>query len=250
MEWTNDTELFRLMRERLFTAIIGDVLDLHGCRDQLLPPECRPLRPNMIVCGRAMTVHEMDVDEPTDPPFGLMLKALDSLQQNEVYVAAGASPQYALWGELMSTAARARGAAGAVMAGYTRDANGILAMDFPVFGYGSYAQDQRGRGKVVDFRATLNIGSITIRPGDIVFGDIDGGSSTGNGNGGRSSGTGTGQGGENRQAAAARRRVRRKRLHANWSAVVRQWRDHPRGKDTGVRRPLPVDPSATFSFPA
>ncbi len=174
MEWTNDTELFRLMRERLFTAIIGDVLDLHGYRDQFLPPECRPLRPNMIVCGRAMTVHEMDVDEPTDPPFGLMLKALDSLQQNEVYVAAGASPQYALWGELMSTAARARGAAGAVMAGYTRDANGILAMDFPVFGYGSYAQDQRGRGKVVDFRATLNIGSITIRPGDIVFGDIDG----------------------------------------------------------------------------
>ncbi|MGB6688930.1 MAG: RraA family protein [Terracidiphilus sp.] len=174
MGWTNDTELFQLMRERLFTAIIGDVLDLHGYRDQFLPPECRPLRPDMVVCGRAMTVLETDVDELIDPPFGLMLRALDSLRESEVYVAAGGSPRYALWGELMSTAARARGAAGAVMAGYTRDTNGILAMDFPVFCYGSYAQDQRGRGRVVDFRSTLNIANVTIRPGDIVFGDIDG----------------------------------------------------------------------------
>jgi regulator of RNase E activity RraA len=174
MKWTNDAELFRLMRERLFTAIVGDVLDRHGYRNQFLPPDCCPLRPHMIVCGRAMTVHEMDVDEPGDLPFGLMLKALDSLRENEVYVAAGGSPAYALWGELMSTAARARGAVGAVLAGFTRDTNGILAMDFPVFCYGCYAQDQRGRGQVVDFRSTLHIDKVTIQPGDIVFGDIDG----------------------------------------------------------------------------
>jgi regulator of RNase E activity RraA len=174
MEWTNDSELFRLMREHLFTAVVGDVLDLHGFHHQFLPPECRPLHPGMIVCGRAMTVYEMDVDELTEPPFGLMLKALDSLKQHEVYVAAGASPHYALWGELMSTAAQARGAAGAVMAGYARDTNGIVAMNFPVFCYGSYAQDQRGRGKVVDFRTKLNVGRVAISQGDIVFGDIDG----------------------------------------------------------------------------
>jgi regulator of RNase E activity RraA len=174
MEWTNDAELFRLMKERLFTAIVGDVLDLHGHRHQFLPPECRPLRPHMVVCGRAMTVFESDVDELSDPPFGLMLKALDSLKPNEVYIAAGGSPNYALWGELMSTAARARGAAGAVLAGHTRDTNGILAMDFPVFCQGCYAQDQRGRGRVVDFRMPLQVDSVTIHPGDILFGDIDG----------------------------------------------------------------------------
>jgi regulator of RNase E activity RraA len=47
-------------------------------------------------------------------------------------------------------------------------------MDFPVFCFGCYAQDQRGRGKVVDFRTTLNLDGVTIRSGDIVFGDIDG----------------------------------------------------------------------------
>jgi regulator of RNase E activity RraA len=47
-------------------------------------------------------------------------------------------------------------------------------MSFPVFSYGSYAQDQRGRGQVVDFRVPLEINGVTIQPGDIVFGDVDG----------------------------------------------------------------------------
>ena len=74
----------------------------------------------------------------------------------------------------MSTAAQARGAAGAVLAGYIRDTNGILEMNFPVFSFGSYAQDQRNRGQVVDFRIPLEINGVTIQPGDIVFGDVDG----------------------------------------------------------------------------
>lgn len=174
MTWKNDYELFQEMRAHLFTAVIGDVLDIHGLHHQFLMPECRPLNPSMVVCGRAMTVLEVDLFEPADPPFGLMLKALDSLKENEVYIAAGSSPRYALWGELMSMAARARGAVGAVLAGYTRDTNAILEMDFPVFAYGSYAQDQRDRGQVLDFRVPLEINGLTIQPGDIVFGDIDG----------------------------------------------------------------------------
>jgi regulator of RNase E activity RraA len=169
-----DHELFQEMRARLSTAIIGDVLDQHGLHHQFLMPQWRPLDQKTILCGRAMTVLESDVDGIPDPPFGLMLKALDSLKENEVYMAAGASPRYALWGELMSTAARARGAAGAVLAGYTRDTHGILAMAFPVFCYGSYAQDQKGRGKVVDFRLPLEIEGVRVQPGDIVFGDVDG----------------------------------------------------------------------------
>ena len=174
MHTRSDSELFEQMRMHLFTAIIGDVLDLHGYHHQFLMPECRPLRPDMVVCGRAMTVVETDVTDASTPPFGLMFKALDSLKADEVYLAAGVSPHYALWGELMSTAARARGAAGAVLAGYTRDTHAIVSMDFPVFCYGSYAQDQRGRGHVVDFRVALDINGVRVEPGDIVFGDVDG----------------------------------------------------------------------------
>jgi regulator of RNase E activity RraA len=174
MFWKNDNELFEEMRGHLFSAVLGDMLDLHGKHHQFLMPECRPLDAKMVVCGRAMTVVEQDLSEPVDPPFGLMLRALDSLKENEVYIAAGSSPRYALWGELMTTAARARGAVGAVLAGYVRDTHGILEMNFPVFSYGSYAQDQRDRGHVIDFRVPIKINEVVINPGDIIFGDVDG----------------------------------------------------------------------------
>lgn len=174
MDWNNDAELFELLRKQLYTALVGDVLDSLDRSHQFLPAECRPLRPDMVVAGRAMTVYEVDVSEASERPFGLMFEALDSLRPYEVYVAAGGSPAYALWGELMSTAARARGATGAVLAGPSRDTRGIWAMDFAVFSYGSYAQDQRGRGEVVAHHVPLNIGGVCVRPGDVVFGDIDG----------------------------------------------------------------------------
>ncbi len=174
MDWKTDSELFALIKQHLFTAIIGDVLDMNGLHHQFLPARCRPLAPHMVVAGRAMTVLEADVFHVPSPPFGKMLEALDSLRQDEIYIAAGCAPRYALWGENMSTAAQMRGAAGAVLAGYARDTRGILAMDFPTFCYGSYAQDQRGRGMVLDYRVPIEVEGVAISPGDILVGDIDG----------------------------------------------------------------------------
>jgi len=108
-------------------------------------------------------------------PFGLMFEALDALQPNEVYVCTGASPTYALWGELMSMRALKLGAAGAVLDGYSRDTRGILRLNFPTFSHGNYAQDQRERGRVIDFRCSIQFTNGTVvRPGDIIFGDVDG----------------------------------------------------------------------------
>ncbi|MDX2005477.1 MAG: RraA family protein [Meiothermus sp.] len=180
--WQSDAELFRLARERLFSAVIGDILDTLGFFHQFLPPEIRPLREDMVVVGRAMPVLEADYfaasarghNDLSTKPFGLMLHALDDLKTGEVYIASGASPRYALWGELMSNRALRLGAAGAVLDGYSRDTHGILRLGFPTFSYGRYAQDQGPRGKVVDFRVPLEIGRVRIEPGDLLFGDIDG----------------------------------------------------------------------------
>ena len=181
--WTDDTGLFALARTELFTAVVGDIMDKLGAQRQFLPPQIRPLRGDMVTIGRAMTVLEADVfsEKPAggrnpllQKPFGLMLEALDDLKTNEIYVCTGASPAYALWGELMSTRALRCGAVGAIVDGYSRDTRGILALGFPTFSYGPYAQDQAPRGKVVDFRVPLQIGDVRIQPGDILFGDIDG----------------------------------------------------------------------------
>jgi regulator of RNase E activity RraA len=181
--WHSDEELFQLARRELFTAVVGDCLDKLGLRRQFLHPQIQPLRADMVVIGRAMPVLEADVFAETvegsaNPlmrkPFGLMLEALDDLKPHEVYVCTGASPTYALWGELMSTRAMQLGAAGAILDGYSRDTRAILSLDFPVFSYGPYAQDQGPRGKVVDYRVPIEINGARIEPGDILFGDTDG----------------------------------------------------------------------------
>ncbi|WP_029985730.1 RraA family protein [Pedobacter jeongneungensis] len=182
-EWKNDYELFEIIRTELYTAVIGDIMDKMGLLHQFLPPQIQPLHPDMFIAGRAMPVLEADVlecgpYESSNPvlkkPFGLMLEALDDLKKNEVYICTGASPDYALWGELMSTRAQILGAAGAVVDGYSRDTKGILHLNFPSFSYGNYAQDQAPRGKVIDFRVPIEIKGVLINPGDIVVGDLDG----------------------------------------------------------------------------
>jgi len=181
--YSSDQELFTLARRELFSAVIGDVMDKLGFLHQFLPPAIVPLDRAMVVCGRAMTVLEADcfdeaVEGSHNPisarPFGLMMEALDSLKTNEVYICTGSSPRYALWGELMSVRATKCGAAGAVVDGYSRDTRGVLALGFPTFSHGSYAQDQGPRGKVIDYRIPIQMGQVRICPGDIVFGDLDG----------------------------------------------------------------------------
>jgi len=178
----DDDVLFANLRDNLFTAVVGDVLDRMGWRRQFLPQAIGPLKPDMKLVGRAMPVLEADVFDDTSrtpgaavaKPFGLMFEALDDLRPGEVYVATGGSFRYALWGELMSTRARYLNAAGALLNGFVRDAAGIEALGFPTFCRGLYAQDQGPRGRVIDFRVAVEIEGVRIQPGDLIFGDREG----------------------------------------------------------------------------
>ena len=172
-QWKNDAELFALMKQKLYTPVVGDILDTMGYTHQFLPPYIRPLRESMKLAGRACTVLEHDVFSPQKKAFGLLTEALDQLRENEIYIATGAHNS-ALWGELLTATAKTRGAVGAVLDGYHRDTPQVLAQDFPVFSSGCWAQDSSIRTNVVDFRCPIEIGQVTIHDGDFVFGDVDG----------------------------------------------------------------------------
>lgn len=181
--WKDDAELFSLMRTRLFPAVVGDILDTLGLMHQFLPPAIKPVKRSMVVAGRAMPVLETNCFSRAEPEgksplsqqaFGLLFQALDDLAPNEVYVATGSAPQFALWGGLMTTRAMHLKAAGAVLDGYSRDTTEVLELGLPVFSLGGYSQDQGPRGKVVDYRVPVEIQGVRVRPGDIVFGDQDG----------------------------------------------------------------------------
>jgi regulator of RNase E activity RraA len=178
---TDRADLLATIRAHLFTAVIGDVLDAAGYTHQFLPPEIRALNDSHVMAGTAMPVLEADcfgdVQGYDGKPnaFGLMFRALDSLRPDDVYITAGASPRYALWGGLMSTRAKTLGAAGAVVEGYHRDTREIRALGLPVFSYGAYAQDQKLRGRVIDYNCPIEFANAArVAPGDIIVGDVDG----------------------------------------------------------------------------
>lgn len=181
MNGEKNTELLNVLEDSLFTAVVGDVLDEMGFVRQFLPPKIRPLHDGFRVAGFAMPVLEANcfstqiAHSKTSEPFGKMFLALDALEANDVYIATGASGAFAQWGELMSTRARFVHARGAVVDGYSRDTEGILEMDFPTFSWGTYAQDQRLRGRVIDYGCSIEFDNgVKVEPGDIVFGDTGG----------------------------------------------------------------------------
>ena len=187
-QWKNDEEMFALMKEKLYTPVVGDILDQMGRPHQFLPAEIKPLESlvpadayidrsepdnRLKLAGYACTVLENDVFGAPKKPFGYLTEALDQLKPNEIYVATGAHNS-ALWGELLTAAAKARGAVGAVLDGYSRDTPQVLSQNFPVFCRATWAQDSSIRTFVFDYRCTIEIGQVTIHDGDLVFGDIDG----------------------------------------------------------------------------
>ncbi len=173
-EWNNDKELFDLMRSTLYTPVVGDLLDRSGNFHSFLPQQIQPLRPDMRVAGRAMPVLQADVFGTQSEPFGRMTEALDALRDNEIYIATGTAFRCANWGEIMTAAAKTRGAAGAVVNGYHRDTPKVLEQEWPVFSRGAYGQDSGPRMKVLDFGCPIEIDGVVIEPGDIIFGDVDG----------------------------------------------------------------------------
>lgn len=174
-EWENDTELFDMMEEQLYAAVISDALDAAGFREQALKHTIRPLLPETIVVGRAMPVLCLDVYEIPDEPYQQEIAAVDSLKQDDVLICStNGSTRICFWGELLSTAAQVRGARGAVIDGFIRDIRKIVEMRFPIFTTGISPVDSNGRGDVVAYNVPIECGGVTVNPGDIVFGDADG----------------------------------------------------------------------------
>lgn len=171
------TDVLGEVRARLFVSVLSDCLDSVGLRNQALPARIRPLDEALVMAGRARTAAFMEVyhEEPGRNPYELEIALLDSLLPDEIPVFACSNPaRVAPWGELLSTAARVRGAAGALMDGCVRDVRAIRAMEFPVFAGGIAPLDSKGRGVVMALDVPVECAGVRVEPGDLVVGDADG----------------------------------------------------------------------------
>ena len=172
-----DDALFDTMAAKLYAAVISDVLDGLGRREQVLRPGIVPAQPDpgQVLVGRAATVL-VGPQSGIDPePYTNQIAAIDALKPGDVVVSAvGGLTEVAVWGELFSTAAMARGARGFLTDGRHRDTRMLLDLGFPVFSRGSQPVDMAGRAEVIERGGAVEIAGVLVRQGDIVFAEIDG----------------------------------------------------------------------------
>jgi 4-hydroxy-4-methyl-2-oxoglutarate aldolase len=172
---SEDLEQIRERYLGLYTGAISDILDKHGLRDQVLPRYITPFTVANRVAGPAFTGQGYPCASSASDDTRTRLGMLDSITPGTVSVwACGGSMVCAHWGEIMSTAARERGSTGAVLDGGVRDLDFINAMSYPVFAQFKCSASSIGRWDIKDYQVTIKIGNTVIRPGDFVFGDVDG----------------------------------------------------------------------------
>jgi 4-hydroxy-4-methyl-2-oxoglutarate aldolase len=166
------------LRRLLYASVLSDVLDSFGLMRQALKPFVRPLDEALVLFGRVRTGRYIpnDTVTPGHNPYALEMDLIDDLKPGEVPVLACGGPTdwIAPWGELLSTAARARGAAGCVTDGLVRDVARIRAMRYPVFHGGIGPLDTKGRAEMVAKDTAIDIAGVRVAPGDWVMGDVDG----------------------------------------------------------------------------
>ena len=180
VQWDSDEALFALIRAELTTAPISDAMELLGFKYPMLPHEIIPLHSDKVMLGRAMPAQDEppvafgDLKRFDSKPFGLLFDSIEDLRPNEVYICSGGPTYSARTGDMLALRAKIKGAAGLVFNANVRDVNGIRALDFPVFCRGAYAYGLQGRHNVVDYRCSIKVGNVRVRPGDLIFGDADG----------------------------------------------------------------------------
>jgi regulator of RNase E activity RraA len=160
--------------ERLYTGAINDVMREMCLLDQNLPSDIMPLRDEMTVCGIAFTV-KSSPNVMIQGEMSFRAQMLDEMQPEGVVVwDTSNDTEGSLWGGVMTATAIAKKLRGAVIVGGIRDTKQILEQKFPVFYKYRTSNGSLGRCLITHYQVPVKVGKVTVRPGDIIFGDIDG----------------------------------------------------------------------------
>lgn len=170
-----NTEIDLEFFDKIFTPLVSDVMDRLGIPSHVLPHDVQsiPFDPHLKAAGFAYPCRVVPTEEYVE--IHTLLEMVDSIPSDAfVLVASDNDTGAALWGGLMSTRARERGARGAAVNGGIRDFEQIAGLKFPVFGKYRCIKDIRRRGYMAEYGVTISFDGVTVSTGDLVFGDANG----------------------------------------------------------------------------
>ncbi len=173
MRKTPDDEVLRSLVS-IPTASLSDALDRLGIRG-FMSYEIKPLYRFGRIAGPAVTIKDIPTGEKEIPLMAM--QAIDSASKGSIIVRSveGTDARdIALWGGLMSQAAKVKGIQAAVLDGGARDVIEAEEMKFPVYARSIIPSTSVGRTKVSAINVPIKCGGVTVAPGDIVVGDVDG----------------------------------------------------------------------------
>ena len=163
------------LKKVLYTGIISDVLDMRGYHNQAIGGEIFPLTDDQVILGPAFTSIGTEVYSMPESPLTAQCKVVDQLGEGEIYVlVTRGGYNCAVFGELFATAVRSRKGAGVLLDGWARDVKALKEMEFPLFYRGNNPRTSKGRCEINECQIPVIMEGVTINPGDIIFGDIDG----------------------------------------------------------------------------
>jgi len=168
-----DEELIRRY-EALFGGPVSDVMREFTMLDQTLPHDIVPLRNEVRVCGIAFTI-KSSTNPTIHGEMDKRAQMLDAMVPGAFIVwDTGGDNESAHWGEIMTAVSKAKGARAAAVDGGLRDTYQVLEQGFPVYYKYRTAQGSLGRCQLVAYQVPIVVGKVLIKPGDVVYADIDG----------------------------------------------------------------------------
>ena len=162
----------------LSTPLAVDAMDRLGLRESVLDPAIGPVVPFTRMVGTAVTVLLKSQPDPARADLGLYTKALESGGEHCCPIIAVEVPvahhHQGIFGEGAATTARRHGFAGALIDGAVRDTHDLREMGFAAFSRTTSPGYICGKVEAVSQGQPIRVGGVTVKPGDVIFGDNDG----------------------------------------------------------------------------